>query len=130
MKRLLLSVLAVLLSATMAHALTASWDRSPDGELVIGYELYVCIPDGKLFATVCSPLGSGVRLGEIVPQPPVAAPIPPSTVQRVEVLLPSLPPLGQLSVVAVDVNGFRSNQSNIVPFRQLAIAAPKGLVIK
>ena len=96
---------------------TVEWDRNADADAVDHYECYICPTKN------CSPLVGGTRYGIDVPQPP-------STTLRVQMTMPSAPPQGRVSVIAVDVFGNKSGESNIVSFRQTPIMAPKGVGIK
>lgn len=112
-------------SITSAQALSrAEWDRNADADQVDHYELYVC-------ATVaCSPLVGATRLGDDVRQPLVVVQ-PIGTIQRVGMPWPiTAPLLGRVSVVAVDVFGSKSLESNVVVFRSQPLNAPKGLLVK
>lgn len=130
MKYTLGVLLALIISSVLfvghVHALTlVEWDRSIDSDQVDHYEVFVCTTH-----LTCSPLTSGIRLGVNVAQPPIV-PVTLPSVQRVGMAWPlSSPVMGRVSVVAVDVMGNKSGESNVVVFRAQPLNAPKGLTVK
>lgn len=124
--------LSLPLAASAQALTTVEWDRNADDlllPLVRHYELYICTTPNSA-TQGCDPLAGGVRWGVDVLQPPVNVALPAGVLQSVAMPIPTTHPAGRVSVIAVDVLGNRSLQSNIVAFRLQPLAAPKGLRLR